>query len=406
MKPSGQMTTRQTKSSTYLQLTILLFVCVATGFNQGLLLPLLTVMLEKSGNSAGMNGLNSTALYIGVFATMFFIRRPVAAFGYRSVIAVGLLLAAAAAIAFPLWQSVGVWFALRLIVGIGDSALHYSTQLWIITSAPENRRGRFISLYGMCYGIGFSIGPLGLNLLPLGEIVPFAVMSAAMLAAFFALFALPNEYPETGEEGSSKAKGEVGWIYRTAWLALAPAFLYGYMEASMNSSFPIYGLRVHLSEPQVSILLLSLGIGSLILQLPLGHLSDKIGRKPVILAAGTVGALAFFSVPLAGGSFYGMLAALLLAGGFVGSFYSLGLAYAADCLPKHKLPTANVIASIHFSIGSIAGPYLGGLGIEHVALSSIFILLGGMFALYVVGGALFHRPARLLRPSQPSVRMQ
>ncbi len=375
-------------------LFILLFVCIAAGYNQGALLPLLTVLLEQDGVSAGMNGLNSTALYIGTFATMFFIRRPVARFGYRPVIAAGLLLAAAASFAFPFWTSLPAWYALRLLVGIGDSALHYATQLWIVTTSPANRRGRYISLYGMCYGIGFSIGPLGLNALKLGEIAPFALISVSMLLALAMLFRLPSAAPmaEAGERGS----GGVAAVYRVAWFALLPAFLYGYMEASMNGNFPIYGLRVGFPEAQVSWLLLTIGLGSLALQLPLGTLSDRVGRRPVLLACGLVGGASFACVPFAGDNGYAVAALFALAGGLVGSFYSLGLAYAADLLPKGRLPTANVVASIHFSLGSIVGPYLGGLGIEHVSRSSMFWLLGAFFLLYVTAGAALWRA-----PAQP-----
>ncbi len=151
-------------------------------------------------------------------------------------------------------------------------------------------------------------------------------------------------------------------------------------------------------------LLLSVGIGSLILQLPLGALSDKIGRKPVMLCCGTIGALVFLAVPLAGGYVPGMLIAFAAAGGLVGSFYSLGLAYAADCLPKQALPTANMIASIHFSVGSILGPYLGGMGIQHVALPSMFYLLGGMFALFVLSGVIAYRSPSVVQGAEAGAR--
>ncbi|WP_309118406.1 MFS transporter [Paenibacillus sp.] len=371
-------------------LFVLLFVCIAAGYNQGALLPLLTVLLEREGVSAGMNGLNSTALYIGTFATMFFIRRPVARFGYRPVIAAGLILAGAASFAFPFWKTLAAWYALRLLVGIGDSALHFATQLWIVTTSPPERRGRYISLYGMCYGIGFSIGPLGMNALKLGETAPFALIAAFMALALALLYRLPGAKPfqEVGDKGG----GGVRTVYRYAWFALIPAFLYGYMEASMNGNFPIYGLRVGFPEAQVSLLLLTIGLGSLALQLPLGALSDRIGRRPVLLACGLVGGLAFACVPLAGERVIAVAALFALAGGLVGSFFSLGLAYAADLLPKGRLPTANVVASIHFSVGSILGPYLGGLGIEHASRSSMFWLLGSFFLIYVIAGAAFAKP--------------
>ncbi|MCI3922361.1 MFS transporter [Paenibacillus sp. TRM 82003] len=375
------------------ELSILLFVCVAAGYNQGSLLPLLTVLLEKEGVSAGFNGLNSTGLYIGVFATMFFIRRPVSRFGYGPVIAFGLVTAAAATLAFPLWTHMGVWYALRLLVGVGDSALHYATQLWIVTASPEGRRGRTIALYGMCYGIGFSLGPLGLNALRFGTIAPFAIMACTMLAALWLVKGLRSARPEV-DASPNAGRSSVPKVYRVAWLALVPSFLYGYMESSLNGSFPIYGLRIGFDASQVSFLLLAAGAGSLLLQLPLGTLSDRVGRKPVLLACALLGGCAFLATPLAGNNMWAAAMLFLAAGGFVGSFFSLGLAYAADLLPRSEMPTANMIATIHFSAGSIFGPYLGGLGIQYVSLSSLPVILGSLFVVFAAVGLGFRFGAK------------
>lgn len=61
------------------------------------------------------------------------------------------------------------------------------------------------------------------------------------------LFVLPNQPVEGLHEGARPEKRYVR-SYQWAWFALLPAFLYGYMEASMNSNFPIYALRIGLEE--------------------------------------------------------------------------------------------------------------------------------------------------------------
>lgn len=374
------------------RLAALLLVVIVAGMSQGLLLPLLSIMLEDAGVSSDMNGMNSAAMYIGIFCTMFFVEKPVSRFGYKRVIIAGISLVTLSTLLFPLTHSLALWFVLRLLVGVGDSSLHYATQLWIVSSSPPDRRGRYISLYGMSYGIGFSLGPLGINLLPLGRAVPFLVTAAFFVAVLLMVLRMSNEFPERA------AKGEAGEnrffaTYRIAWFVLIPGFLYGLMESSMNSNFPLYGLRIDLSQQWISLLLLAFGAGSLLLQLPLGIWSDRIGRKPILIACGIVGALAFLAIPAAGGHIALLVVLFMIAGGVVGSFYSLGLAYAADLLPKPILPAANVIASIHFSIGSILGPTLGGFGIRYLSLHSIFMFLGAAFLVFTLLGFIF-RPTR------------
>lgn len=94
-------------------------------------------------------------------------------------------------------------------------------------------------------------------------------------------------------------------------------------------------------------------------------------------------------LPLAGSHFMLTLFVLLVAGGLVGSFFSLGLSYAADILPRNLLPAANVVSSFHFSIGSIIGPGVGGLLLEYGWGSGVFALLGGLYILFGLTGLIF-----------------
>ncbi|AFC31486.1 major facilitator superfamily transporter [Paenibacillus mucilaginosus 3016] len=371
---------------------ILITVVIVAGMNQGLLLPLLTLMLEQTGISSGVNGLNAAALYVGIFATMFWIEKPVRRFGYKPVIVTGMVIVCAALVLFPLFPHYWVWLLLRIAVGAGDSGLHYATQLWIVSSSPADRRGRYISLYGMAYGVGFSIGPLGINLLIFGQSVPF--LAAAVLSAMSLLLVLRlrSSFPQTAEAGERASAGYPA-VFRLAWFALLTSLLYGYMESSLNSNFPVYGLRAGFSDTWISLLLPALGIGSLVLQLPLGMWSDKWGRRPVLMVSGLLGGAAFLAVPFfAGGSPYVLLGLFALAGGAVGSFYTLGLAYAADVVPRAVLPRTNVIASVLFSAGSILGPNIGGFSMEYFSIHSMFYWLGGVFVLFALLGLLY-RPA-------------
>ncbi|MBH5317629.1 MFS transporter [Paenibacillus sp. GSMTC-2017] len=370
------------------RLITLLLVVVVAGLSQGLLLPLLSIMLEERGVSSDLNGINSAAMYIGIFCTMFFIERPVRRFGYKKVIIVGISLVTFSNVLFPFTESLTIWFILRLLVGVGDSALHYATQLWIVSSSPADRRGRFISLYGMSYGLGFSLGPLGINLLHFGKFAPFFVSGTFFLTVLLLVLRMKNEFPEKPSSGAS-AENRYVKTYRIAWFVLIPGFLFGLMEASMNSNFPLYGMRIDLGQQWISLLLVSFGIGSLILQLPLGIWSDRIGRKPILIACGIIGSITFCMIPVAQDNVPLLFVLFIISGGVVGSFYSLGLAYAADILPRPILPAANILTSIHFSIGSILGPTLGGFGIKYISPYSIFIFLGCAFLLFALLGFIF-----------------
>lgn len=278
-----KLTHHQVTRSHYL---ILIAVIVVTGITQGMLLPLLAILLDQMGVSEMMNGLNSAALYIGSFGMMIVAEKVLGFLGFKKLIVSGLVLVLLSLLVFPWIPNLKLWFVLRLIIGIGDSALHYTSQLWVMMFSPSSQRGRNLSIYGMSYGLGFSIGPLGIQLLPFGKEIPFIMLSICILIVLiFVLIKLPNERPEK-VAGSANEKHRFRRSYMIAWYALIPALLYGYMEASMNSSFPLYGLQIGYNENQISSLLPAIGIGGLLLQLPLGIWSDRFGRKKILMFCG------------------------------------------------------------------------------------------------------------------------
>lgn len=368
---------------------ILITVIIAAGLSQGLLLPVLSILLEQKGVSSSLNGLNAAALYVGSFAMTLVAERVLGAIGFKRLIAAGLSLVLVALLLFPLLPGIKVWFVLRLFVGIGDSAINYAAQLWVLLMTPAEHRGRNLSLYGMSYGLGFSLGPIGISLLRYGQAAPFLIIAVLfVLVLLLVLIKLPDSHPDKVEHGEGQAR-RFGRSYSLAWYALIPALLYGYMEASLNSNFPVYGLRIGYSTDQIAALLPFAGIGGLLLQLPLGLWSDRYGRKKILIFSGVSGGLAFTLLPLSGNHFLLTLVVLMAAGGLVGSFFSLGLSYAADILPRNLLPAANVVSSFHFSIGSIVGPGIGGLLLEFGWGSGVFVLLGAFYILFGLAGLLF-----------------
>lgn len=93
-----------------------------------MLLPLIAVIFEKSGVSSSLNGLNATALYIGILLVSPFMEMPLRKYGYKPVILIGGGIVVAALALFPVWQSFWFWFVLRLLIGIGDHSLHFATK--------------------------------------------------------------------------------------------------------------------------------------------------------------------------------------------------------------------------------------------------------------------------------------
>lgn len=370
-------------------LTLVLAVSVS-GVSQGLLMSLLAIILEKDGVPSSLNSMNALWLYIGMLIVTPFLEQPVRRYGYKPVIIAGMVIVAISTILFPLWNALVFWMALRFLIGVGDSFLHFATQTWIVSTAEGHERGKKISFYGFSYGIGFAVGPLGINLLEINLWAPFIVLLLFYAIVFAFVQRLTNEIPVKMEQ--EKNNGTViryRQVLKLSWFAFFPAMLYGYLESSLNNNFPVYALKVGISQHWISILLPSFLIGALVMQIPLGILSDRVGRKQILVSVILLGGIGFALVPLLIYHVWALMLLFIVVGGFVGSTFSLGLAYMADLLPMSLVPTGNIFSTVVFGTGSLLGVYLNGLLIQYIGGEWMFYLLAASYLVTAVLGITF-----------------
>lgn len=378
-----------------LRFWILVSIVAVSGFSQGMLLPLIAVIFEKDGLSSSLNGFNATALYIGILLVSPFMELPLRKYGYKPIIILGGGLVIAALALFPVWKSFWFWFVLRLLIGIGDHALHFATQTWITSFSSPEKRGRNVSLYGLFFGIGFATGPLMTPLVNINEALPFILSSVLCLAGWVFVFTLKNELPEQ----EIKINSFLGTIkqfrraIKVGWVAFLPTLVYGFLESSLNGSFPVYALRRDIDVSSVSIVLSAFAIGSIITQLPLGMLSDQYGRRNVLMTVLFLGFCSFTTASFLEHSFIGLAAAILISGMVVGSTFSLGISYMADLVPRDLLPTGNLLCGIFFSLGSLCGPIIGGMFIKFFQNVSFFYIISALLLAVSLSVFLFGKKA-------------
>src|SRR5690348_8482944 len=116
---------------------VLILVVFVSGFAQGMLLPLLAILLEQAGVSSSLNGLSASAFYIGIMLVSPFLEKPLHTFGYKKLVVTGIALTCVSIMIIPVWQAVWFWFVLRLIIGIGDNIFHFATQVWLTSMSNE-----------------------------------------------------------------------------------------------------------------------------------------------------------------------------------------------------------------------------------------------------------------------------
>lgn len=363
---------------------ILTMVVAISGLSQGVLLPLIAIILEEKGISAGINGFHATGIYLGVLLISPFIEAPLHKYGYKPIILVGGGLVAVSILAFPIWFNLYFWFILRLLIGVGDHMLHFSSQTWIGAMSDPSKRGRNMAIYGLFFSLGFAIGPQLVNLAKINANLPFFLSGILVLIAWGLVWFIRNDFVaekavirKISFWGSLKRFSDV---FILAWVAMIPPFLYGILETGLNATFPVVGLRDGLDTMMIVMVISSFSVGTIIFQVPIGIVSDKFGRGkvlPLLTGAGAVVFMltAFVKIPVLYVVFFFVLGILL------GSLYSLGLSYMTDLTPLELLPAGNILVGMCFSLGSIIGPSATGMMIGIFGNQIFYFVVAGILVL-------------------------
>jgi multidrug resistance protein len=122
---------------------------------------------------------------------------------------------------------------------------------------------------------------------------------------------------------------------------------------------PSYAASFHVNEAAIGILVASFSLMQFLLAQWWGRLSDRIGRRPVLLVGLFGSALSYLLFGLAG-SFGVLLLSRLVAGG-MGATVNVAQAYLADVTPPEERPRAMGMIGAAFGLGFVVGPALGGI---------------------------------------------
>lgn len=128
---------------------------------------------------------------------------------------------------------------------------------------------------------------------------------------------------------------------------------------------PFYAQEYRASPAQIGWLFASYSLAQLVFAPLLGRLSDRVGRRPVVLACVSIGILGNLLFANAG-TYLILLLSRSLAGLGAAS-YSIAQAYVADVTPpKDRSRAMGMVVGSAFGLGFILGPALGGF-IAHFA---------------------------------------
>jgi predicted MFS family arabinose efflux permease len=156
-----------------------------------LLLSVVPLYATSAGAGGNVAGLTTAALMFSTMAAELAVPRLVARFGYRLMLAAGLLLLGAPALALTTSARMAAILAVCVVRGLGFAVVVVVGGALVASLVPHERRGEGLGLYGVVVGIPALVAlPLGVWLA--GRVGYPPVFVAAAVAALAALAAVPG----------------------------------------------------------------------------------------------------------------------------------------------------------------------------------------------------------------------
>lgn len=157
-------------------------------------------------------------------------------------------------------------------------------------------------------------------------------------------------------------------------------FLLGGVYATISGMGAVFGAQIGLTASQISLFVAMLFAGALVLQYPIGWLSDRMDRRRLIFGAAALGAVSCALGWIAPGGLWPLMAAAFLAGGVTTPLYALFLAYTNDFLSAEDMPAASGGLVFTFGLGAIAGPLVTGWAMQGLGPFAFWLVIGAIFA--------------------------
>ncbi|RVU36279.1 MFS transporter [Hwanghaeella grinnelliae] len=286
-------------------------------------------------------------------------------------------------IAFPLVTEPWAWTILRLLVGFCMSGIYVAAESWLNDAATNESRGKVLSAYMIAQTLGI-IGAQGLLTLgDAGTSVLFIGASILVSVSFAPILLSASRAPATDVVRPMSLRK----LFSLSPLGTIGIFVLGGVYAAQSGMGAVYGSQIGLTASQIALFIAMLFGGALLLQYPIGWLSDRVDRRKLIFGAALLGAVSCTLGWLADGRLEFMMAAAFLAGGVTTPLYALFLAYTNDYLSVEDMPAASGGLIFIFGLGAILGPLATGGAMESLGPFAFWLVLGAMFgviALYAL----------------------
>ncbi|WP_299869579.1 MFS transporter [uncultured Roseobacter sp.] len=303
--------------------------------------------------------------------------------GHVRVFAALASLISAVMILYPTVTEVWLWTLGRVLIGFCFSAVYVTAESWLNNAATNENRGQALSLYMIVQTAGIVLSQaLLLTADPSGYVlfvIPSVLVSIAVTPILLSIS--PTPAFETTKPMSLREL--VGY----SPLGCVGMFLLGGVFSAQFGMASVYGAKAALTVAQISTFVAMFFVGAVLLQYPIGWISDRMDRRFLILIVSAMGVAGSALGMVLGGNFTLLLVSAFIVGGMSNPLYSLLIAHTNDFLQHEDMAAASGGLIFINGLGAILGPVITGYMMDTVGPGGFYLFTGILFAALVLYAA-------------------
>ncbi|MDG0969316.1 MAG: MFS transporter [Porticoccaceae bacterium] len=332
---------------------------------------LLGVRATLEGFDDFLVGLLMSCYFAGFLAGSLLTPRMIQRVGHIRIFAALSAVASVTILIHALFINPWAWALMRLFTGFAFSTIYVVSESWLNQSSTNANRGQILSIYTTILLAGICAGQFMLNVADPAGFTLFILISVMVSVAAVPILLSIVATPPIEE--TERVTIRHLW-YRTR-VGVIAIIVSQWVSSILFSMGAVYATKLGFTVFEVANFMGAMMAGGMILQWPLGKLSDSIDRRWVIGFSSLTGVLIAVAISLmseTSGWLYGLV---FLFGGCSLSLYSIVVAFTNDHLrPAEIVPASGTIILIS-GLTSITGPITAVFWLQLFGLKSFFILI-------------------------------
>jgi MFS family permease len=351
------------------------------------------------GNSIGINlislplFLNNLGFYkadiayilsfemVAIFFAAPFLQNIINYFGFFKTIIVSLIVRNIFLLMLGCSQSKFIILLNIFIFGIGGYVLFACFQVWVNQITNLYNRGKSFGVLNAAFALGTACGPVILNIAQISP-GPHSILTSVIIASFIIIpvslikFSMPR----------FKASSDIPFnkLLNIVQIPVMCGFIVEFVFYGIGDFIVLFGISHGLSQAEAILLVSYMVFSSVIFDIPVGYIVDKINRQNLIIIFTIIALIAFQLIPYVILNKPQTIALFALISSSVSGIYICGMSLLGDKFQGSDLVAANSLLSIMNAAGAFSGIAFTGIAIDYFGDDGLIISLTLTFAIFLI----------------------